>query len=283
MVVKNEFSLLEKDNSLLPHKFIAFKNNSDEVNMREIAKQCLDAWRINMAVYRSFSDTDTGFSTSHIKPLLNKLGKKRLPATPPNDHNITRNPYITDITEILSLRLIQDQHQDVVFPYPRVFHKELRGNQHHGIDLIGYFKTPDGHILLIVEVMASIESQHPASTVRDHLKQLLDNTLDSDDLGRLIDELEYLHDESGEEHKDIINGFLSAIINGQFNNKEDVWAVSVLVRPLNLWDKKDWRPFIKAIKKFEKAKIPSTVYYYALECNCSFDKLFDLVKNAAVS
>jgi hypothetical protein len=281
MVVKKEFSLLENNTSLLPHKFIAFNHNPDEVILREIAEQCIEAWRMNMAVYRSFSDT--GFSPSQIKPLLNELGKNRLPKTPPNDKNITKNPYITDITEILSLRLIREQHENVIFPYPRIFHKELRGNQHKGIDLIGYIKTPAGHILLIMEVMASVESQHPAGTVRDHLKQLLNKTLDSNDLGRLINELEYIHDESGDEHKDVINGFLTALLNGKFNNKEDVWAVPVLVRPINLWDNKDWFPFMKASKKFEDAKIPSTVYYYALECNCTFDKLFDSVKNAAVS
>ncbi|MEA1960697.1 MAG: hypothetical protein U9N81_05355 [Bacillota bacterium] len=281
MVVKKEFSLLENNTSLLPHRFIAFNHNPDEVNLREIAEQCLEAWRINMAVYRSISDT--GFSTSQIKPLLNELGEKRLPKTPPNDKNITKNPYITDVTEILSLRLIKEQHENAVFPYPRIFHKELRGNQHKGIDLIGYIKTPAGHILLIMEVMASVESHHPAGTVRDHLKQLLDNTLDSNDLGRLINELEYIHDEAGEEHRNVINGFLTALLNGQINNKEDVWALPVLIRPINLWAKEDWLPFMKATKKFEDAKIPSTVYYYALECNCTFDKLFDLIKNAAVS
>jgi|BioPla2DNA2_1021312.scaffolds.fasta_scaffold44445_2 hypothetical protein len=281
MAAKKEFSLLLEDYSLMPHRFVAFKNNPNQDNLREIAKQCVEAWRMNMAVYTSFSDT--GFSTSQIKPLLNELGKKRLPPTPLNDENITRNPYVTDITEILSLRLVQDQHKDVVFPCPRVFHKELRGNQHKGIDLIGYIKTPAGHILLIMEVMASIELQHPAGTVREHLKQILDNTLDSNDPVRLINELEYIHDEAGDEHKYVINGFLTALLNGQFNNKEDVWAVPVLVRPINLWDKKDWLPFMKATNKFEDAKIPSTVYHYALECNCTFDKLFDLIKNAAVS
>jgi len=172
---------------------------------------------------------------------------------------------------------IRDQFRDIVIPYPRVLHKELKGNQHKGIDLLGYIDTQNGHILLIIEIMASVDDNYPASTVRDHLKQLLDDTLKGDN-ERLIKELEYIHDEADAEYKDVINGFLVAIIGRQFNNKDDVLAVPVMVRPVNKWNNDDWKPFLTNTEEFEKASIPSTVCYYAIECS----ELLNRIKSGAV-
>jgi hypothetical protein len=46
MAAKKEFSLLLEDYSLMPHRFVAFKNNPNQDNLREIAKQCVEAWRM---------------------------------------------------------------------------------------------------------------------------------------------------------------------------------------------------------------------------------------------
>lgn len=129
--------------------------------------------------------------------------------------------------------------------------------------------------------MASVDDNYPASTVRDHLKQLLDDTLKGDN-ERLIKELEYIHDEADAEYKDVINGFLVAIIGRQFNNKDDVLAVPVMVRPVNKWNNDDWKPFLTNTEEFEKASIPSTVCYYAIECDCSFSELLNRIKSGAV-
>lgn len=136
--------------------------------------------------------SDTGFDSKGLMPKLNELGKKCLPVTPAEDNNITKNPFVTDVTELLAIKLIRNQNNGVVFPYPRVFHKELKGNQHKGID--------------------------------------------------------------------------------------DVWAVPVLVRPTNMWNSDDWKPFLSVTKQFEGAKIPSTVHYYAIECDCKFSELIDCIK-----
>lgn len=283
MASNTEFSLIEQDISKSPHKFIAFKHHSDhDSSFLETVKSCLKAWRITADAYKNISDT--GFKSDNIDkvlPLLNELGKSRLPQTPVEDKNITRCPFITDVTEIVSMGLIKSQFNNVVLPYPRVLHKELKGTQHKGIDLLGYIETQNGHILLIIEIMASVENNYPASTVRDHLKQILDHTLKGNN-ERLLRELEYIHDETDDSHKDIINGFLVALCGKEFNNKEDVLAVPVMVRPVNKWNNDDWKPFLTATQEFEQAEVPSTVCYYAIECDCNFSELLNRIKTRAV-
>lgn len=280
MTRNKEFSLIEKDETKSPHKFIAFKyHTDDEDSFKLTAEACLKAWRITAEVYKN-SINETGFKSEHISSIitsLNALGSSRLPETPLENNNITKSPYITDITEIISMNLISSQLNDIIIPYPRVLHKEAKGNQHKGIDLIGYIETENGHILLIIEVMASVENNYPAATVKDHLKQLMDSTL-KDNNDRLIKELEYIHDEADNIYKDIINGFLVAIYGNELNNKNDVLAVPVMVRPTNKWNKNDWQPFLVATQEFEQANIPSTVCYYAIECDCNFSELLDHIK-----
>lgn len=276
---KKEFMLLQKDFSKLPHKFACFKYNSKyEQQWKHMVKRCLQSWRLTANVYRL---ENTGFDKSNISFILNKLGKERLPETPIEDENITKNPYITDIVEILSMKLIENQHSDVVFPYPRVLHKELEGNQHKGIDLLGYVNGNSGYILVVVEVMASVQDKYPADTVRDHLKQILDQTLADEKSNRLLKELEYIHDEAENEHKDILNNFLFDIHHNLLNSKDRVWAIPILVRPKNKWRNGEWDPFISKTKHFEKAAIPSTLFYYAIKCDCSFSELMDKVKKSA--
>lgn len=279
----SEFSIIEEEMTKYPHKFIAFKHNSaHDESWKKTVERCLSSWRLNAKVYRTVSET--GFSTENFDqciPILNDLGTKRLPSTPKEDKDITKNPFITDITEILTMKLIEHQHEGIVFPYPRVLHKELTGNQHKGIDLLGYIQTPNGHTLLIAEVMASVDQKYPATTVREHLTQLLDDTLNKGKPERLVKELEYVHDESDEVHKDVLNNFLIALFTNDIKNKEDILAVPVLVRPISKWHRDDWEPFLKVTDKFETAAIPSTLNYYAIECDCTFSELLDRVKGTA--
>lgn len=280
MTKDKEFSLIEKNETKSPHKFIAFKyHTDDEDSFSETAQTCLQAWRITADIYKN-KIVDTDFKDDNISDVvtaLNALGRSRLPETPIEDSDITKNPYITDITEIISMNLIGKEFSDITIPYPRVLHKEAVGNQHKGIDLIGYIETQAGHILLIIEVMASVEDKYPAATVRQHFTQLMDQTLKNNN-DRLIKELVYIHDEADDSFKDIINGFLVATYTKEFNNKEDVLAVPVMVRPINKWHNNDWKPFLTATQEFEQANIPSTVCYYAIECDCNFSELLDHIK-----
>ena len=277
-----EFSLLYNDLSKIPHEFHAFKYNScNNTSWNELVKNCLTAWRLHAQIFRELPNT--GFNNNRINMYLNSLGREQLPNTPLENEDITKDPHITDITELIALRLLKNQRPHAVFPYPRVLHKEVPDLQHHGIDLIGFEETENGYNLLIVEVMASVSKAQPPSTVNQHFNQLLD-TLSPDFPKRLVDDLIFIHDESLDtETKDILNGFLTAIIEGKLNKKEGQIALAVLVRPCSLCSQNDWEPFIKNTHKFENTKIPAVVWFGLIECDCKFSDIMNKIKSTVTS
>jgi hypothetical protein len=135
--------------------------------------------------------------------------------------------------------------------------------------------------LYVIEVMASAENRHPPTTVRDHLTQILPDTLDAVKPDRLLTDLMTLHDESSDEHKDVINGFIIATYEESFSSSDSVIAAPVLIRRFDEFHKNDWKPFIQKTGSFERAKIPSRLLFIALECHESFSGLLDLIKKSA--
>ncbi len=267
-----------EDNSKTPHQFAVFQYDHDHVpTWEEIVQDCLKAWKLTAPAYRDISET--GFSGDDISLILNSRGLQRLPETPLENNKITRNPYITDITEIISMKLVKQLRPNSVFPYPRVLHKERPGIQHHGIDILGYEEGPDGFTLLIVEVMASVQNSTPPSTVREHYEQLFD-TLNPTSPDRLIEDLAYIHDECSDDNdKNILNGFLIAAEMGQLRDRDGQVAIPILIRPVGLWAQGDWSPFFNKTTEFESANIPALVSFFVVQSNCSFSDLMNKVKS----
>jgi hypothetical protein len=163
-----------------------------------------------------------------------------------------------------------------------VLHKEARGLQHHGVDLVGYEVDGDLVTLVLVEIMASVAAGHPPSTVRQHRDQLLVETLRPVPPERLLDDLSLIHDECGSEaEKTIINGLIVAVADGSLAASGPQAAVAVLIRPLEMFDASDWRPFQEATGDFEAASIPANVDFAAVECDQTLTDLMDRVKIVA--
>jgi hypothetical protein len=105
-------------------------------------------------------------------------------------------------------------------------HKGSINSQHRGIDLLAYLEDEGNFSLYVIEVMASVENNHPPQTVRDHYNQLFSDTLNQDDFSRLLKELQTIHGEAADDHdKDVLNGFIAVLLAGKLNNNQDVVAV----------------------------------------------------------
>lgn len=270
-----EFTDLVSDTSKSPHYFAAFRHHrNDAESWREVVKLCLQAWRLEARAYRV---DETGFDPSGITGVLNERGQRRLPDTPPEDQDITKNSFITDITEVLALRLLAKKRPGARFPYPRVLHK-VRGMQHHGIDILGYERVGDDYTLLVVEVMASVSASHPPTTVQQHYNQLVD-TLSPAFPERLLADLEFVHDECTDPvDKDVLNQFIVRAENSALSDINGQLAVAILIRPANFWLVTDWDPFLTQTASFEASKIPATVWFGAVECDTVFSALMDQIK-----
>lgn len=279
--LKDPFIKFFEDTAFSPHSFKAYRyQKEDRKCWQAVVKGCLESWRIKAeAFYENVSET--GFKKIGMDNILNLHGQKRLPFTPPEDSRVTKKSAITDMTEVLALQALKWKEKDLIFPYPRVLHKEAYRLQHHGIDAIGYKKNADEYTLYVIEVMASVEDRHPPATVKDHLIQILPDTLDAAEPERLLMDLQTLHDESSDEHKDILNGFIIATYEGSFSSSDSVVAAPVLIRRFDEFHKNDWKPFIQKTRSFEMAKIPSNLLFIAVECHESFSGLLDLIKGSA--
>ncbi len=275
------FMLLLKNRAFPPHEFDAWRYcREDRRCWQSVVDGCLDAWRIKAESFYEKTG-ETGFKRIGLNKILNIHGRKRLPPTPPEDSRVTKNPAITDMSEVLALQALKWKEKNLVTPYPRVLHKESPMLQHRGVDAMGYTKNGDKYTLFLIEVMASAENRHPPATVKDHLKQLLTDTLDAPEHVRLLNDLQTLHDESSDEHRDILNGFIIAACEGSLSSSDSVVAVPVLVRRFEEFDEKDWKPFIRKTVSFEKAAISSKLLFLGIECHKSFSGLLDLIKESA--
>jgi hypothetical protein len=281
IALKVPFIKFSEDTARLPHSFKAYRYQKEDMKCwKAVVEGCLESWRIKAETFYE-NVSETGFKKTVLDKILNSHGKKRLPPTPPEDSQVTRNPAITDMTEVLALQVLKWKEKDLIFPYPRVLHKESFRLQHHGIDAIGYKKNSDEYTLYVIEVMASVEDKHPPATVRDHLTQILPDTLDAAEPERLLNDLQTLHDESSDEHKDIINGFIIATYEGSFSSSASVVATPILIRRFDEFHRDDWVPFTQKSGSFELAKIPSNLLFIAIECHESFSGLLDLIKESA--
>jgi len=272
------FTLLEASNHHNPHLFEAYRYDRHcSQCWTEIVEGCLTCWRITaQAFYERIPET--GFQKLGIGSILNPYGVAQLPSTPLENANVTKKPAITDLTEVLALRLLHWKKSSMTVPYPRVLHKEVFQLQHHGIDALGYELTTNGHLLYVIEVMASVDLDHPPTTVKDHYGQILDETLNVDRSPRLLRDLQTAHDESDDTHKDVLNGFITAVIDGTISNGVSVVATPLLVRRFNEHNANDWAPFVNNSQSFEDAAIPSYVFFLTVECHESFSGMLELVK-----
>ncbi len=280
---QDSFSLVEEDIAFLPHIFEAYRYDlSNRECWLSIVQQCLRCWRI---VAETFYEhiPDTGFQRLGLDQILNQYGTDQLPATPTEDSNVTRHPAITDLSEIIALKLLQTKNDNIVLPFPRVLHKETFTLQHHGIDALGYEVKANGYILYVIEIMASIDGNHPPTVVGEHLTQLLDRTLNVNKAPRLLKDLRTVHDESEATHKDILNGFITVIIEENITDDSSVVATPLLVRRFNEFNPSDWMPFKDKTSEFENAIIPSQICFLAVECHDSFSGMLDLVKQTATT
>ncbi len=266
-----------KSENLHPLRFVWLLHDHTEPNSwGQVVDRCLQAWRITAPAF--FTVENTGFKSSLVRR-LNQFGLDRLPPPVAPGETSTRNPAVTDITEIIALQALEHQEPGLIFPYPRVLHKELGHVQHHGIDVLGYIRRDDSSCeLVIVEVGASESSDHPPDTVADHREQLLDKTLNGRGHERLVRDLSAVHDECEEAaSRDVLNTFLVYINYGQLFIS---WAAPVLVRPFGLFDEKDWGPFRTHTDDFERASLPARVWFTAVECSLSFPQLLEAVRRA---
>ena len=276
------FNLIKENTSYPPHRFRAYRyDRSNGDCWRAVVDGFLKARKLAAPAFYG-NITDTGFRKIELDKYLNAFGKDRLPPTPPEDSNITKDPAITDMTEVLSLEALKWSESGLVLPYPRVLHKESYTLQHHGIDSLGYTEQNGEYTLYIIEVMASVDSNHPPQTVKDHLKQLLPDTINAPSLDRLLKDLQTVHDESKDDKdRNVLNGFIVAALNGSLSRNQAVIASPVLIRRFNEFDKNDWKPFIDGKSEFEQATISSTVLFIAVECHKTFSGLLDLIKQTA--
>lgn len=277
------FALLESDSSHGSHLFEAYRyDSSSDEHWSEVVSGCLRCWKITaQAFYERIPET--GFQKLGLIGILNAHGTAQLPPTPAEDANVTKVPAITDLTEVLALRLLQWKRSSIVLPYPRVLHKEVFTLQHHGVDALGYEPTTNGYVLYVIEIMASADLDHPPTTVSNHLRQLLDSTLNVEQSPRLLRDLQTVHDESADSHKDILNGFITVVLEGSFSDSGSVVAMPLLVRRFREHGAADWTPFINKTCTFEQAIIPSKVLFLSVECHASFSGLLNLVKQTVNS
>jgi hypothetical protein len=139
--IRDPFKKFSEDTDFLPHNFKAYRyQKEDRKCWQAVVEGCLESWRIKAdAFYENVAET--GFKKIGLGKILNFHGRERLPLTPVEDSQVTKNPEITDMTEILALQVLKWKEKDLIFPYPRVLHKESYRLQHHGIDAIGYKKS----------------------------------------------------------------------------------------------------------------------------------------------
>jgi len=276
------FNLIKEKTSHLPHRFRAYRHDWTNGDCwRAVVDGFLTARRLTAAAFYG-NMTDTGFLKIGLDKCLNADGRAQLPPTPPEDSNVTKNPAITDMTEVLALEVLKWSESGIVLPYPRVLHKEFFSLQHHGIDSLGYIEQNGEFTLYVIEVMASVDSKHPPKTVKDHLNQILPDTINAASFDRLLKELQTIHDESKDDKdKNVLNGFIVATLNGSLSQNQAVIASPILIRRFNEFDESDWGPFIASKSEFEQAKIPSTVLFIAVECHDTFSGLLDLIKQSA--
>ena len=276
------FNLIKENTSYPPHRFRAYRyDRSNGDCWRAVVDGFLEARKLTASAFYG-NVTDTGFRKFELDKHLNVFGRDLLPATPPEDSNITRNPSITDMTEVLSLEVLKWSEAGFELPYPRVLHKESYPLQHHGIDSLGYTEQNGEYTLYIIEVMASVDSAHPPRTVKDHLKQILPDTINAPSLERLLKDLQTVHDEAKDDKdRTVLNGFIVAALNGSLSKNQAAIASPVLIRRINEFHENDWKPFIDSKSEFESATLPSTVLFIAVECHKTFSGLLDLIKQAA--
>ncbi|MFH1468766.1 MAG: hypothetical protein ABIO70_30540 [Pseudomonadota bacterium] len=246
-----------------------------------LVQDCLRAWRIYKSPY--LLATETGFDHAEVRRVLTSAGTQRLPPTPLEDQAIATRVPITDLTEVLALRLLRQERPEIVLPYPRVFHKDTPSTQHHGIDLLGYFEAEHAFVLVVCEVMASAEERHPPSTVRQHWRQMVAETLDAPTPSRrLAADLDTLIDESGDEHQAVLAGFLVALLEDRLGQEEHpVLALPILVRPSAIWSDDDRGPFARGREKLDRLAIPARLWFAGVELDRRFSELLDLVKSTA--
>lgn len=244
--------------------------------LKSLAEHCIKAWRLEASAFWELI-TPTGFQTAEIQKLTQQACAM-LPNTPADNKDITKSPYITDLTEMLCVEFVKEFKRDLVMPFPRVFHKELSNNQHKGIDIIGYETVNGQHKLYIIEIMASVEAKSPPGTEKEHFTQLHKNTLNDKDKKRLMKELTYIHDESDQIHKDILNGFIVKLLQNDINDTELNQAVSMLVRPAGKNQNTDFDTFKKKASNFSSAHVKATVSCFGLNCNVTFAELMNKVK-----
>lgn len=282
-MIHEPFNLIKDNSSHLPHRFRAYRY--DQVNSdcwMAVVDGFLEARKLTAdAFYRNI--TDTGFQKIGLDKHLNAFGKGQLPPTPLENSNVTKDPAITDMTEVLALEVLKWSEAGLELPYPRVLHKESFPLQHHGIDSLGYIKGNGEYTLYVIEVMATVDGKHPPKTVKDHLKQILPDTLNATYFNRILNDLRTVHDESkNDKDRDVLNGFIIATLNGSLSQNQAVIASPVLIRRFNEFNENDWNPFIESKSEFEQAMIPSTVLFIAVECHDTFSGLLDLIKQTAL-
>lgn len=241
----------------------------------QIRDGCSHAWRLTAPAYVA-KVSETGFHETSLGSILSGFGASYLPKVP-NASDITRDPYFTDLSEVVGLELLKETEPSLVIPVVRAYHRESVGRQHVGIDLLGYSQQSGDYDLFIIEVMASDEDRHPPGTVGVHRKQLLDETLNEASLERLRKELSYVHAEAEDKHKPVLNGFIVALIRDRKALAGGVIATPVLVRPQGLLDNRDWKPFQDSLSDFVSAVVPSSVLFKGVDCGLDFVELFTRV------
>lgn len=281
-MVSEPFKLIKNDTSHSPHRFRAYRYDCSNGDCwRAVVDGFLEARRLTATAFYG-NVTDTGFQKIGLDKHLNAFGKAKLPPTPPEDYEVTKNPAITDMTEVLALEVLKWSESGLELPYPRVLHKESLPLQHHGIDSLGYTEQNGEYTLYVIEVMATVDTKHPPKTVKDHLKQILPNTLNAPSFNRLLNDLRTIHDESKDDKdRNVLNGFIIATLNGSLSHNQAVIASPVLIRRFNEFNENDWKPFIENKSEFEQATIPSSVLFIAVECHDTFSGLLDLIKQTA--
>ena len=281
---EQEFQLRTEQPEADPHEFRFVDHEPDsDLDWPEIADTLLNAWRITANAF--FEAEDTGFETDGISSRLNQFGADRLPETPTEDQDVTKEVCVTDYTEVVASRYLNSQFEHISFPYLRVLHKGLpTGVQHNGIDIIGYQEVDRGkHRLVVAEVMASVADTSPPSTVTDHRKQLLDETLQPRPPKRLLRDLQTAHDEATDpEARTVLNGFIAALASDKLFTRKHL-GIGVLVRPSDAASTSDWNPFYNRRSEFEDATIPTELHFGLIECDEQFSSLIERVKNTVTA
>jgi hypothetical protein len=264
------------------HRFESYRFEISHLECcNQIRDACTVAWHLTAPVYLT-RVPETGFQGSALGPALTPFGVSNIPVLAHPD-DITHDPVFTDLTEILALEVFHETEPGVIVPVPRVFRKESKNLQHHGIDLLGYACSVDGdYTLFVIEVMASDSSDHPPSTVRDHRRQLLDQTLNEPTLDRLRIDLGYVHAAAEDRHKPVLNGFIAALVRDRSSFTGSVVAGAVLVRPAGLLGPADSKPFHESIKAFESAIVPSRILFKGVDCGLGFVEFFTAVAGSLV-